>query len=305
MGNALDRFLEAVRSPLIQRALLVCSVLGFVLTAWLLITSGVVTDGNGGSGGGDVIAYWTAGGHILNGQSIYIAPEGGYAAFTYPPIFAQVLSPFSVLPLIAYVWLWRAFEVACLRVAVGSWRNVGLAMLLWPPVVSELYSGNVHLIAAAAVALVISGDARAVVPAALTKFAAAAAIPTAFWVDRRGLAIGLSVSAVACAVSFAVASGLWFDYANFLGNLSDPGSGWFNIGSFVPTPVRLAVAALLSLAAIRWVRLAAVAVTLSFPVLWFHSLSALVALFAPGRPALATDSVGRVGTTDSLATQPR
>ena len=273
-----ESFREAARSVRVRRLLVAASAVGFLLTGKILLEGGIVTAG--GQGGGDAIAYWQAAGHALTGRPIYVMPVGGYAAYLYPPVLAQFLAPVSVLPLPVFVWLWRALEVACLRIAVGSWRNAGLAMVLWPPVVSELYSGNVHLLAAAATAMAIRGDARSVAMAALTKFAAAAAAPAALRVDRRGLALGALAAFVVCLVSIAIAPGTWSSYLAFLEHASEPQSGWFNIGSFVSTPARFVVAAIVSLAAIRWTRLAAVAVTLAFPVLWFHSLSALVAIVA-------------------------
>jgi hypothetical protein len=195
------------------------------------------------------------------------------------------VAPLSALPLAAFTWLWRALELVCLRVAVGSWRNAGLAMLYWPPVVSELDAGNVHLIVAAAVALMIRGDARWLLPAALTKFASLAAVPAALRFGWRDLLVGAAVALAACAVSFALAPALWFDYLAFITRATEPHSGWFNLGSFVWTPGRLAIAASIALVAIRQPRLSAVAVTLAYPVLWLHSLSTLVAIVA--RPATA------------------
>ena len=64
---------------------------------------------------------------------------------------------------------------------------------------------------------------------------------------------------------------------------------------------RLAVAAVLGLAAVRWPRLAPAAVILSLPVVWIASLSILVATFAPV-PAEATR---RVGSPFAWARTPR
>jgi hypothetical protein len=268
------------------RALLgAASVMGYVLGFWTLLEHGILS--RGGAGAIDVLAYWTAGRSLLDGGSVYALPVGGFTAYLYPPVFVQLVSPFSLLPLDAFVWAWRALEVGCLRVAVGSWRNAGLAILFWPPVVTELDAGNVHLIVAAAVAMSIRGDARALVPAALTKFASLAAVPAAIRLDRRGLLVGAGVALVACAVSIALAPQLWSDYLAFITRATEPHSDWFNLGALIWTPLRLAIAAGFALAALAWPRLSAVAVTLAYPVLWLHGLSTLTALVARprgGRP---------------------
>lgn len=271
----------AFASPRVRAILLAASVLGYLLGFRALLEHGIQS--SGGAGAGDALAYWTAGRSLLDGRSVYGVPVGGFAAYLYPPVFAQVVAPFSALPLDVFVWVWRALELGCLRVTVGSWRNAGLAILFWPPVISEIDAGNVHLIVAAAVAMSIRGDARALLPAVLTKFASLAALPAAIRLDRRGLLLGAGVALAVSAVSFALAPQLWFDYLAFITGATEPHSGWFNLGSFIWTPLRLAIAAGFALAAVVWPRLSAVAVTLAYPVLWLHSLSTLTALIARPR----------------------
>ncbi|MFI5258683.1 MAG: glycosyltransferase 87 family protein [Candidatus Limnocylindrales bacterium] len=268
-------------SPRVRAVLLVASGLGYVLGFWTLLEHGILT--RGGAGAIDVLAYWTAGRNLLDGGSVYGIPEGGFNAYVYPPVFAQLVAPMSALPVEVFVWAWRALELACLRVTVGSWRNAGLAILFWPPVIAEIDAGNVHLIVAAAVAMAIRGDARALVPAALTKFASLAAVPSALRFDRRGLLIGVGAGLAASAVSFALTPHLWFDYVSFITRATEPVSSGFDVGSFIWTPLRLAIAAGFALAAVSRPRLSAVAVTLAYPVLWLNGLSTLTALVArPG-----------------------
>ena len=282
----------ACASPRVRAILLAGSALGFLLGFWTLLAHGILS--LGGAGAIDVLAYWTAGRGLLDGQSIYGIPVGGYSAFLYPPIFAQLVAPFSALPLDVFVWAWRGLELVCLRAAVGSWRNAGLAILFWPPVIAELDAGNVHLVIAAAVAMGIRGDARALVPAAFTKFASLAAVPGAIALDRRGLLIGAGVALAASAVSFAIAPQLWFDYLAFITRATEPQSHGFDLGSFIWTPLRLAIAAGFALAAVVWPRLSAVAVTLAYPVLWLNGLSTLTAIVARPRDARRTRRIPRV-----------
>jgi hypothetical protein len=272
----------AFASRRVRALLLVASVIGYVLGFRTLLDHGILS--LGGAGAIDALAYWTAGRSLLDGRSVYGVPVGGFTAYLYPPVFVQLVAPFSALPLEVFVWAWRALELWCLRVAVGSWRNAGLAILFWPPVIGEIDAGNVHLIIAAAVAMTIRGDARALIPAALTKFASLAAVPSAIFLDRRGVLIGAGVALAAILLSSALAPQLWFEYQAFITRAAEPQSHGFDVGSFIWTPLRLAIAAGFALAAVAWPRLSAVAVTLAYPVLWLNGLSTLTALVARPRP---------------------
>jgi len=168
------------------------SVVGYALSAEALLLHGIL--GSGGAGGGDVFAYWTSGRHVLDGEPLYGPGVGGYAAFLYPPPLAQLFAILAWLPFPVVVWGWRIVELVCVRIAVGSWRRVGIALLVWPPIIAELDAGNVHLLVAAAVAMVIRGDSRFLVPAALTKFASLAALPASLRRDPGGLARGVVIA---------------------------------------------------------------------------------------------------------------
>lgn len=89
----------------------------------------------------------------------------------------------------------------------------------------------------------------------------------------------------------ALAPRLWFDYLGFMTRATEP-SGWFNLGAFIWTPARLAIAATIAVLAIRQPRLSAVAVTLAYPVLWLHSLSTLVAIVAKPAGAIRHAAAG-------------
>jgi hypothetical protein len=286
-----------LRWPLAPRSreilLVAMSALGFFVASRALLEHGVMTAG--GYGGADVFAYWTAGRHLLDGHDLYGVQPGGYAAFLYPPPIAQLFIVTAPLPFPVVVWLWRGVELVCLRLIVGSWRASGIALLLWPPIISELDAGNVHLIPGAAVALLIRGDGRWVLPAVFAKFASLGAIPAALATDRRRLLIGGAIAALVSGISFLSAPGLWLSYLAFLPTATQPASGWFNLGYWFPTWLRLALAGVFAVLACRWIRLSAVAVTLSFPVLWFHSLSTLVAVATatPAKTEAPTRSASR------------
>lgn len=253
------------------------ALIGFVLLARILLVQGIV--GAGGGGGIDAIAYWSAGKAVASGSSLYATAEGAFGAYAYPPPLAQLLAPFSSLPVAAFVWAWRAIELVSLRVAVGSWKRAGWALLL-PPVLAELDAGNVHLIMAAVCALVMRGSALPLGPSALFKFASLPLAPLGWVRDRRGLLRGITFAAVISLASVALAPDLWRQWVAFLSTSTIP-VGLHNVAEALPLPVRVGAAAILGVAALRWVRVAPLAVVLMYPVVWINALSTLVAIAAP------------------------
>jgi hypothetical protein len=268
------------------------ALVGFAFLAKTLLDHGI--QGAGGGGGIDAIAYWTAAGNVRDDLPLYANPVGSFTAYVYPPTLAQALVPASFLPMPVFVWLWRAIEVVALRVAVGSWTRAGIALLIVPPVIAELDAGNIHLIMAAVCALTMRGAALGVAPATLLKFASVPLAPLAWRLDRRGLFIGIGATALVVVASAAIASGAWVDYIRFLGTAQFP-TGSYIISENVPLLLRLAVAAVVGIAAVRWIRLAPIAVLLAYPVVWFHGLSTLVAVVAPVPTKVAAPA--RVPTT--------
>jgi hypothetical protein len=124
------------------------------------------------------------------------------------------------------------------------------------------------------------GVAAPIGPAALVKIAAWPLAPIAWLVDRRGLLAGVGLTAAVAAVSIVVTTSAWEEYLDFLVSGELP-TGWYNLLVVVPVIPRLLVAAALGLAATRWIRLAPIAVTLAYPVVWLHALSTLTAIAAP------------------------
>jgi|GEM_PF-2877601 hypothetical protein len=254
------------------------ALVGFGLLAKILLETGIV--GAGGAGGTDANDYWVAAHHVATGEPLYTAAYGSYLAYSYPPVFAQLLSPLSALPPAAFVWLWRAVELVALRVTVGSWTRTGVALLVFPPTILEIETGNVHLVMAAVCALAMRGSSFAIVPAGLLKFASAPLAPIGFLRDRRGFLTGALVAGVVLLASVALAPRAWSDYLAFLDSNVLPNVPAVAL-TIIPLPVRLVIAALLGLAAVRFTRLAPVAVLLAYPVVWATSLSTLVAVVAP------------------------
>jgi hypothetical protein len=257
------------------------SLAGFLIAADFLLERGLVE--RGGDGGVDVLAYWHAGRHAFDGRQLYANDGvGGAAAYLYPPLLAQLLALPAFAPFAVFAWGWRALELACLRLVVGSWRATGIALLVFPLLIAELDAGNVHLIVAAALALLLRGSARAVLPlAVVTKFAPLAAVPLAAQRDRRALAQSALFIAIVCAGSVIADPGAWHDWLRQITHAGEAGSARLGALPSVPLALRLVIGGALGFAAVRWHRLVVPAVVLCYPVVWWTSLSTLVALVEP------------------------
>ena len=254
------------------------AAIGFVFALWILLGLGI--DGHGGTGGSDALAYWRAGHAIINGTPLYGQDAGTASAYLYSPLFAQVVTPFTLLPQPLFVWAWRAFEVVCLRVAIGSWTRAGISILVFPPVIIELAYANVDLPIAAVCALAMQGRPATWSLPPIVKAAALPLVPLAFVVDRRTFLRSGAIALAAVAVSIVIAPTLWRSYLDFLLTAQEPG-WWTNFSRGIPLLPRLLVAIALGLAAIRWRRLAPAAVLVGLPIVWLTTLSILVATVIP------------------------
>ncbi len=252
--------------------------IGFLFGLWILAGLGIA--GQGGSGGSDAIAYWHAGRAILDGTSLYGADAGTTSAYLYSPLFAQVVAPLTFLSPISFVWLWRAIELGALRVATGSWTRAGLAILVFPPVIIELAYANVNLLIAAICALAMRGLVAPWSVPVVVKVAALPLAPMAFLADRRTFLLSGAIALAAVVVSVAIAPTMWTDYVAFLRNAQEP-TWWTNLSQGIPLAPRLLVGMALGVAAIRWPRLAPLAVLIALPIVWLSALSILVATVAP------------------------
>jgi hypothetical protein len=179
----------------------------------------------------------------------------------------------------------------CLRYLCGSWRLTLLVSLQWPAWL-ELSFGNVTL-ELGAVCFFALRDRRGayLLPwFAGMKVGPGLLIPY-LWLTRpdyrRPLAIGCAVFAVACAVSFVLAPGLWFDFAGTFGWEAASEMNAWHVVAIVPDhggldfAIRLAIAAVALLVAIRWRAdwLAFIAATATMPILSITRLAVLVGLW--------------------------
>jgi Glycosyltransferase family 87 len=195
---------------------------GLVLGGALAFAAVALAVGHDGGLAYDTQAYWLAGRHALDGTPLYTrADYSTLAIYTYPPIFAQMFAPASLLPELAVAWLWRVSCVLCLRYLVGSWR-AAIVACVFVPVLTELSIGNVTLQIAAILIFALRDRRGAyLLPwIAALKFGPALLVPY-LWFRRpdcrRPLVVGSLVFGVACLASYALAPSSWSGYFDMLG----------------------------------------------------------------------------------------
>jgi hypothetical protein len=255
---------------------------GLLLAAMLVLTLE-----NGGIGY-DSYAYWLAGRNILEGAPLYwLHNEGDLGAYRYPPLFAQLWAPFSLLPALAFSWLWRLVCLLSLRYLAGSWRNVGLWALV-PLTWTELSIANVTFPTAALTFMALRGRPEFAAWAGALKIAPLLALPY-LWVKRpqtrRALAVGVGSVLAVSALSFALAPDQWLMYFSALTLMTSADTNSFGVINLVPNGLldallRLAAGVALILLAVRRGsdRLAYAATIIAVPVLAVWRLVPLLAL---------------------------
>ena len=242
-------------------------VIGYAFNALLLLSLLRL-----GQFGYDVYAYWSVDLGDLYAQTSDAL--SGFGAFHYSPAVAQVLALFHVLPWWIFLWAWTALLVATLLWLGGRWT---LLLLAFPPLVLELYAGNINLLLAASIALGFRYPATWAF-VLLTKVTPGVGLLW-FAVRRewRQLAIALGATAAIVLVSFALAPALWGQWLSALTGLSGQGAGEVPI----PLVARLPIAAGVVWWGARTDRAWAVpvAATIATPVLWIGWSAWLVVLF--------------------------
>ena len=199
--------------------------------------------------------------------------SGGPDAFLYSPLFAQLTEPLRWLPYTVALGLWTALELGALIYLAGPW-SLPLMLLLS----QEWMLGNVHIIMAAAVVVGMKQPAAWSFPL-MTKLSPGVGILW-FAVRRewRPLAVAVGTFAALAAVSFALAPGLWFDWARLLVANVGPGSSPEFLGGHLRIPLlwRLPAAVLLVVWGARTGRAWTVPVAcgLAMPVLWISAVIA-------------------------------
>jgi hypothetical protein len=246
----------------------------------------------------DAHAYWIAAGSehpyattIANGFDDSV----GLYKFRYPPPLIQLLAPFHLLPFPVFAGLWIGLTFVVFLVLAGRWAPL---LLFFPPVLAELFLGNVNLLIALAI---VVGMRR---PAAwafvlLTKITPG--IGLLWFVGRgqwRSLAIAIGATAVVTLASFALAPHLWFEFRQAMTAQAGAAIDVPPLALQISLPIRLVLAAIVVLFAALTDRawLVPVAATIGAPAIWGNVLVILIAAIplAEGR-----------GLTRPLWTRPR
>ena len=218
----------------------------------------------------DAESYW-----MLEMSDPYAVQAGTGGAFLYSPLVAQVIYPFTLLPVEVFYTLLLAANMGALVYLLGPFA--GLALLL-PPVAEELAQGNIHLLLAAAL---VAGLRN---PAWWAAFPLTKVTPSLLFLwNPRGIvwAFGLSL------VSFAVAPDLWFAWGERLVTSTQGTIPEHKLWTDWPLWFRLALATgVVILAKWRNRPLALpFALLLSLPIPWWSSTCVLLAVWRLSRPA--------------------
>ena len=221
-------------------------------------------------------AYWNAW-----NQNLYGAAPGSMDAYSYSPVFAQILYPLTLLPWVAFLVVWSALLCAALLWLLwplgNRWRWLVMAYAA-PPAMAV---GNIEPLLAVAAVIGITSPAAWALPL-LTKVTPGLG-PRWFVMRRewRKAVVALGATCALVAVSFALEPGLWMAWLNFLRSSSNVEI------RYLPLWVRFPVALVILAWGARRDRPAARAVAMGFAMpLW--SSGVLLLLTAIPRLSLAS-----------------
>ena len=227
--------------------------------------------GGGMGPGQEAHAYWLA-----SGETSYDSPVGTYGAYLYSPAFVQVLSPILILAWPQFLGLWTAMLMGALLTLAGPM----LFALTLPLAFFELWGGNIHLLLALAIVI---GFRHPSAWAFMLLTKVTPGVGLLWFAARRewtSLAIAVGATGIVVALSWAWDPVAWQGWVDLLvlqaSSPPPPGS------IAIPIGLRLPIAAvIIVLAATRdrpW--LLPVGVLLALPVMWWGSLSLLIASVA-------------------------
>ncbi len=269
LWTILERNRRAIRDALV--------IAGIARAAWYFVVQGIHPWEFVGI---DARAYW----RVDLAHPYASSAVGEPSTYLYPPVFAQVLAPLSVLPFPVFFALWTAVLVAILAWLVRPWPWA-LAILVLP-ISYELFVGNIHLLIAAVVALGFTRPALWAFPLLSKVTPGVGVVWFAARREWRPLAIAIGVTLFAVALSVLVSPSAWSEWLAFM--VADQGKS-------EALPLRLAVAFLLvafaGLTDRRW--LVPVGVLIAFPVVWVETWVVLLAMIrirsdAAPRPPVET-----------------
>ncbi|MES2211173.1 MAG: glycosyltransferase 87 family protein [Chloroflexota bacterium] len=233
---------------------------------------------------GDEQAYWAAAQRLVAGEPLYdvSAAANQPYAFWYPPIVAQVLSPFTlILSPAAFTILWTGLLLACMWLLAGRNVFVALALVAFLPVALELRVRNVHIVVALLTVLALRRSWAFWIPAVALKIAPLVGpIYLLAAGRRREAALATALGLAVLAVSVALSPAAWVDFGAVVS-----GRAGSDIGGLpgLPYAVRLAAGILLAVIAGRRGGRAGeigvvIAILVANPTLWANAFSLLVAI---------------------------
>lgn len=247
-----------------------CVAFGLLLV-WLVVFVVGPTIPNGF--GFDARAYWG-----FPREPIYAAPgtANGYTFYRYSPAFLPLLQLFTLIPWPVFVLSWAALLLAVyVWLAGSSW----LPLMAFPPIVFELYMGNIHLLLAAAIVL---GFRWPVTWSFVLLTKVTPGVGLLWFVVRRewrSLAIALGSTLLVAGVGVVLAPHAWDEWLRSLQDTA-PSIGPNLLA--VPLALRLVAAVAIVVAGAltnrRWT--VVVASTLALPTLWSHGFALLVGVLA-------------------------
>ena len=223
-----------------------------------------------GTVGFDAWAYWS-----VQLPHPYEVAVGSLGAFTYSPPMAMLFHLVSGLQWWVFLWIWLA-----ILLATATWLGGrrALIVLAFPPVIMELYHGNVNLLIGAAIVLGFRYPWTWSFVLLTKPTCGVGLLWFAVRREWRQLGIAVGTTAAIVVVSFVIAPQMWQEWISYLmTNASGtPGGAW------VPVPLwlRFAVAVAIVVWGARTDRTwtVPIASAIALPVLWFAGFAILAAL---------------------------
>lgn len=218
----------------------------------------------------DAHAYWLA----ANAEHPYATTiEAGFDdtvspyKYRYPPPLAQVLAPAGLLPWPVFGGLWVAFLFAVFLVLAGRWAPL---VLLFPPVLGELYFGNINLLLALAIVLGMRWPAAWAFVLLTKATPGVGLLWFAFRQEWRSLAVAVTATIGVAVISLALAPGLWEEFWQALVVQAPAAVDVPPLAIQVSLPIRLAISVAVVFWAARTDRawLVPVAALVAAPAIW-------------------------------------
>jgi hypothetical protein len=259
------------------------TVVGAILVAYILALTSVH--------GHDALSYW-----LVDPATPYArAGDGlhGSGAFRYSPAIAILVRPFGILPWPVFTTIWLALQLGVLWLLAGRWW---LALVLLPPVLLDLFAGNIDIF----IALAVAASFRFPGAWAFVALTKVTPVVGAVWLvgrrDWRGLAWAAGVTAACLAGSLLLLGvGPWIQWIRMLSaaTWASPEGLYLPISIVPRVLAATAIAYYAGATDRRW--LVPVAVVVAMPTLWIIALTPLIAWAPQIRERYSETFSSRVG----------